>query len=110
MPDSLPIYRLSAEEARPLRLLEYAQNLFEINDEYQFGRRGNSQILRRDHRVVEIAGESGGVWAADESQLWKPGSGRSSSPRKPLRLRPNESPRSCGSCRISPGRFVSASR
>ncbi len=72
MPDSLPIYRLGAGDSTPTRLMEYARGLFEINDDYQFGRRGNSQILRRDRRVVEIAGESGGLWAADESQLWKP--------------------------------------
>lgn len=72
MPDRLPIYRLTSEEASPFRLMAYARSIFDINDDFQLSRRGNSRILRKDRRVVEIADESGGVWAADESQLWKP--------------------------------------
>jgi hypothetical protein len=51
--------------------MKYAQGIFGTNGDFQMARRGTSHVLRKDHCVVEIAEASGGVWAADESQLWK---------------------------------------
>ncbi len=73
MSDRLAIYRLGSEPVRVADLATLGRRLFTISDDFQLSRRGNSQILRNGQRVVEIAGESGGAWAADEGQLWKPG-------------------------------------
>ena len=72
IPDRLSIYRLESEEAHDARLIDLGRRIFDIRGDFQLTRRGNGQILRDGKRTVELAGESGGVWAADESQLWKP--------------------------------------
>ena len=72
MPDRMPVYRLSSDEPTVSRLTELGRGIFELDDHFQLETQGRSKLLRKSHHVVEIAGESGGVWAADESQLWKP--------------------------------------
>ena len=52
------------------RLTELGRGLFKVNDHFQLGNNGRTRQLRNGHHVDEIAGQSGGVWAADESQLW----------------------------------------
>ena len=74
MSDRMPIYRVKSEGEDVPRLVDLAKRVFDIDGDYRLTSRGNSRILRAGHRVVEIAGESGGVWAADEAQLWKPAS------------------------------------
>src|SRR5580765_8011966 len=72
MPDRMPVYRLSSDEPSVSRLTELGRGLFNVNDHFQLGTNGRTRQLRNGHHVVEIAGESAGVWAADESQLWNP--------------------------------------
>jgi hypothetical protein len=72
MPDRMPVYRLSSEEPSVSRLTELGRGLFKLDDHFQLGTIGRTRQLRNGHHVVEIAGESGGVWATDESQLWNP--------------------------------------
>lgn len=72
MPDRLPIYRVTSGDADTPKLIDLSRRILGIDENYQFSRRGGSRILRSGHRVVELAGESGGVWAANESQLWQP--------------------------------------
>src|SRR5262249_49612323 len=73
MPDRFPIYRLSSDEGTVSQLASHGRRLFNITDDFQLSQRGSSRILRNGRHVVEVAGESGGAWSADESQLWKPG-------------------------------------
>ncbi len=73
MPDRLAIYRLGSDGARLAELSNLGRRIFDINEEFQLSQRGNSRILRSGRHVVELANESGGCWAADEAQLWKPG-------------------------------------
>jgi hypothetical protein len=72
MTDRLPIYRVRPEDSGAPRLIDLSRRILGIGDDFQLSRRGTSRILRSGDRVIEIAGESGGVWAADESKLWKP--------------------------------------
>jgi hypothetical protein len=72
MPERLPVYRLEAYSAETQRLIDLGRTLFEVKEGFTLQERDNSRVLRQDHRVVEIHGESGGIWAADESQLFKP--------------------------------------
>ena len=73
MPDRFPIYRLSSDAGTVSQLASHGRRLFNITDDFQLNQRGNSRVLRNGNHVVEVAGESGGTWSADESQLWKPG-------------------------------------
>ena len=72
MTDRLPIFRVRSGDTSTPALIDLSRHIFGIGDDFQISRRGASRILRSGYRVVELAGESGGVWAADESQLWKP--------------------------------------
>ena len=72
MTDRLPIFRVSSGDTSTPALIELSRHILGIGDDFQISLRGASRVLRSGYRVVELAGESGGVWAADESQLWKP--------------------------------------
>jgi hypothetical protein len=63
---------LSTGDTSTPALIEASKRIFATGDDFQIGRRGATPILRRGPEVVELAAESGGIWAADESQLWKP--------------------------------------
>src|SRR5215470_8253583 len=72
MTDRLPIYRLGSEGTDVPRLIGLGQSIFEINQDFRLSENGASRTLRSGQRMVEIAATSGGVWAADEAQLWNP--------------------------------------
>lgn len=72
MTDRLPIYRLGSESADVPRLIDLGQRIFKINQDYTLSDSGASRKLRRSQYQVEIASKSGGIWAADEAQLWNP--------------------------------------
>src|SRR5437763_2548193 len=72
MTDRLPIFRMSAGDTGTPALIDLAKRIFGIADGVQISRDGGRHVLRSGSKVVELARESGGVWAADESQLWKP--------------------------------------
>jgi Family of unknown function (DUF6345) len=70
--DRLPIYRVSSGDTSTPMLIELSKRILRIGDNFQMSTRGTSRVLRSGHRVIELASESGGIWAADESQLWNP--------------------------------------
>ncbi|MBC7892226.1 MAG: hypothetical protein H7Y12_08445 [Sphingobacteriaceae bacterium] len=72
MADQLPIYRLSVDDADPARLMDIGHRLFGLNDGFKLGEANDHRTLTTGKHVVEIAPASGGLWAADETQLWKP--------------------------------------
>jgi len=72
MMDRLPIYRLVSENTDVSRLVDLGQRIFEIKEDFELSERTDNRVLRSGRRVVELATASGGIWAADESQLWKP--------------------------------------
>src|SRR5262245_3249366 len=83
MPDRLAIYRLAAESADAVRLTDLAARIFDLRDDYHFTETPDNRSLRNGHRLVDLAKASGAVWAADESQLWRPAA-------KPALLKDNE--------------------
>jgi hypothetical protein len=72
MGERLPIYRVEPEEASVTRLIELGKRLFDISDDFKLSETNDGLVLRSGERVIDMATASGGVWAADESQLWKP--------------------------------------
>src|SRR5690349_10096086 len=74
MSDRIPIYRLDPADTSTSKLIDVSRRILDIGDDFQLTRRGNSRVLRSGPRVVEVASERGGIWAADESQLWNPSS------------------------------------
>src|SRR5262245_22845074 len=72
MPDRLPIYRLAPEDTSADRLVRLGDQIFDLRDDFVLGQTPDGRSLRNGKRVVEIANATGAVWAADESQLWKP--------------------------------------
>jgi hypothetical protein len=74
MLDRLTIYRIQFQDhdAGVLRLVDLGQRIFELKDNFQLSETNNSRVLRSGPRTVEVATASGGVWAADEAQLWNP--------------------------------------
>lgn len=72
MKDALPIYRLAPQETSIKRLATLGHQIFGLQDEFNLSETRDSRVLRNGRRVVELATASGAVWAADESQMWKP--------------------------------------
>ena len=72
MKDSLPIYRLEPQDTSVKRLAMLGQQIFGLHDEFRLSETRDGKVLRNAHHVVEIANASGAVWAADESQMWRP--------------------------------------
>ena len=72
MADTLPIYRLVSNDTSTKRLALLGHEIFGIGDDFNLGKTSDAQVLRNGKLVVELANASGAVWAADESQLWKP--------------------------------------
>src|SRR5580765_5166032 len=72
MPDRLPIYRLAPEDTSVDRLARLGHQIFGLGGDFVLGETPDARTLRNGKRVVEIANATGAVWAADESQLWKP--------------------------------------
>jgi hypothetical protein len=72
MPDRLPIYRVVPQDTSVQRLVSLGQQIFGLQQDFRLGETPDARTLRDGKRVVELANASGAVWAADESQLWKP--------------------------------------
>jgi hypothetical protein len=72
MKDSLPIYRLEPQDTSVKRLAMLGRQIFGLHDEFRLSETRDGKVLRNAHHVVEIANASGAVWAADESQMWRP--------------------------------------
>jgi hypothetical protein len=72
MPDRLPIYRLDAESVSAARLIDLGKRIFDFDQAFELRERDSSHLLRHGRRAVELDRASGGIWAADEAQLWKP--------------------------------------
>src|SRR6478609_5530817 len=72
MPASLPIYRVESDDSSIQHLVDLGQRIFQLSNDFKLGETNGSHVLHGGQRVVDLATESGGVWAADEAQLWKP--------------------------------------
>src|SRR5262245_22568885 len=70
--DQMPIYRVNAMPADIQTLIDMAQRIFDIDLGYKITDLDNRRVLTRDSHVVELYAASGGVWAADEAQLFNP--------------------------------------
>jgi hypothetical protein len=71
MPKRLPIFRVSAPKVGVQRLSEVYAALFGMK-EFTIRESASRLILQSDSKVVETNLNSGGLWAADKSQLWRP--------------------------------------
>ncbi|HVF13205.1 MAG TPA: DUF6345 domain-containing protein [Acidimicrobiales bacterium] len=67
----LPVFPVLAEPVSPARLMELGKNLFDIGD-HRVEEAGRRLLLRSGSHVVDVNRLSGGVWAADEADLWNP--------------------------------------
>jgi Family of unknown function (DUF6345) len=72
MLDRLTIYRTEFQDTGVSRLVDLGQRIFELKDNFQLSETNSGRVLRSGQRMVELATASGGVWAADEAQLWNP--------------------------------------
>jgi hypothetical protein len=72
MSDRLPIYRIGLDDTTLSRHIDFAQRVLDLKDDFQLLEANGNRVLRHGQQVVEVALASGGIWAADESQLWKP--------------------------------------
>ena len=68
----MKVYRLSNGSTDTSHLIDLSNRIFGIGGDFRLGKKGNRTVLHKDSFVVEIAPESGGVWAADEARLFKP--------------------------------------
>jgi hypothetical protein len=72
MVDRLSIYRIESEDTSVPRQIDLAQRLFEPKHDFELSETSSNRVLRSASHTVEIAAASGGIWAADKAQLWKP--------------------------------------
>ena len=72
MPDRLPIYRVVPQDTSTQRLVALGEQIFGLKEDFKLGETQDAKSLRNGKHVVELGNASGAVWAADESQLWKP--------------------------------------
>jgi hypothetical protein len=72
MADRLPIYRVKPDDASISHLVDLGRRIFELDQDFKLSETNSNRVLRSGHHVVDLATASGGVWAADEAQLWKP--------------------------------------
>lgn len=68
----MKIYRLASGPIDASHLIEVSNRIFGIGGDFKLGKKGNRTVLHQGSYVVEIAPESGGIWAADEAKLFKP--------------------------------------
>jgi len=66
------IYRLASSAADTPHLIDVSNRIFGIDGNFKLTKRGTSNVLQSTSLVVEVDAESGGIWAADEAQLFKP--------------------------------------
>ena len=66
------IYRLESNPTDRPHLIDVSNRIFGIGQNFKLSKRGAGTVLSSGSLVVEIAPESGGIWAADEAQLFKP--------------------------------------
>lgn len=71
LPERLPIFRVSAPRVGVQRLSEVYAALFGMRD-FTIRNAGSRLILQANSKVVETNQNSGGLWAADKTQLWRP--------------------------------------
>src|SRR5438034_3049122 len=69
--ERLPIYRLSQAEADAATLHELAARVLSVEN-YTYHEDQERLTVRSGPKVVEVYRGSGGIWAADEEQLWNP--------------------------------------
>lgn len=72
MKDHLSIYRVNSEDTGLSRQIDLANRIFGGKDDFEVFETKENRVLRSAQHTVEIALPSGGLWAADKEQLWKP--------------------------------------
>jgi Family of unknown function (DUF6345) len=72
MLERLSIYRVESDDTSASHHLDLAQRIFELKDDFEVFESESNRVLRSAQHTVEIALASGGIWAADKVQLWKP--------------------------------------
>lgn len=72
MKDRLTIYRVAPQDTSVKRLASLGHQVFGLRDEFDLKETRDARCLCNGKHVVELAHASGHVWAADQSQLWKP--------------------------------------
>jgi hypothetical protein len=70
-PGHLPIFSVTAQPVDRQVLADLACNLFGVED-FKFHQCGHRLSLQAGSKLVEMDGRSGGIWAADEAELWNP--------------------------------------
>src|SRR3712207_5495558 len=72
-PDRLAIYRLRSADTSTRIHLDAADRIFGLRDKFKLSDTQDGRALHGESgHVVEIARASGGMWAANEKQLWNP--------------------------------------
>ena len=72
MRDRYTIFRLEPQDTSTERLRALGASLFDLGQDFRLDKTDDALVLRHGHRSVELSQASGGVWAADASQLWRP--------------------------------------
>ena len=68
---TLPIYPLRTHVSSLERLDQLGREMFGISD-YALGHVEGRRVLRSQSTVLEMAEDTGGLWAADYAELWNP--------------------------------------
>lgn len=68
--DTLPIYRLSAPDLDEGNILEMANKILGLSG--SFDQKDQSLVLKDGQKTVELDKVGGGIWLADEAQMWNP--------------------------------------
>ncbi len=67
---TLPVFRLAPADVSTNRLIDASERIFAIKDDFKVAETGGRLSLQAPPLVVEMETASGGIWAADESQLF----------------------------------------
>lgn len=67
---TLPVFRLAPADVSTTGVIELSERIFPIGDDYKVAEEGGRLSLQASPFIVEMETASGGVWAADESQLF----------------------------------------
>ena len=71
-PTTLPVFRLVPPDVSTDRLLDVTKRVFDISDRFKLSELSGRLGLQAGSFQVEIEQASGGIWAADQSQLFNP--------------------------------------
>jgi Family of unknown function (DUF6345) len=70
--DTLPVFRLVSADVSTDRLLDMTKRVFDITDKFKLSELSGRIGLQAGSFQVELEQASGGIWAADQAQLFNP--------------------------------------